>query len=127
VWPTRRGDRVSDRINSLQKYAVSNSLVGPTWNNTTVIGGDVVRTIRQLKEQPGKDIVQYGLGDVSFLLMDHGLIDEIRLWVHPIILGRSGPSAPHFGRCPASRLRLTASNVLPNGIAILNYDVDQPK
>jgi len=115
VWPTRYGDSYSDRINAMQK--------DPTWNNTTVISDDVAGTITRLKQQPGKDIIQYGLGEVSFFLMDNGLIDELRLWLHPLILGREGPKEPHFRNGPLSQLRLVDSQTLSNGIAILKYDV----
>jgi len=96
VWPTRSGDSLSDRISSMQKYVVSSTLRSPAWNNTMVIGRDLVAEVTALKRQSGKDIVQYGLGPVSFTLIDNGLIDEVRLWVHPIILGRDGPKVPHF-------------------------------
>ena len=111
VWPTRSGDSYSDRINAMPKYVVSSSLREPAWNNTTVIGADLVGQVETLKQQQGKDIVQYGLGDVSFTLMEHGLIDEIRLWVHPLILGRNGPRVPHFIGCPPARLHLANTRV----------------
>jgi dihydrofolate reductase len=123
VWPTRSGDHYSDRINAMQKYVVSSTLQAPSWQNTAVIRGDVVGEVTKLKQQPGKDIVQYGLGQVSFTLIEHGLLDEIRLWVHPLILGNSGPQVPHFRDCPPVQLHLVDSRTLPNGIAILNYQV----
>jgi dihydrofolate reductase len=123
VWPTQSGDSYSDRINAMQKYVVSSTLQTPSWQNTAVIRGDIVAEIKKLKQQPGEDIVQYGLGQVSFALMEHGLIDEIRLWVHPLILGNNGPQVPHFRDCPPVQLHLVAARTLPNGIAILNYQV----
>jgi dihydrofolate reductase len=120
VWPTRSGG-YSDRINSMRKYVVSSTLENPSWNNTRVIGRDLVAEITALKQQPGQDIVQYGLGSVSFALIDNGLIDEIRLWVHPIILGSKGPKSPHFLGCAPTRLQLAASKTLPSGVVILNY------
>jgi dihydrofolate reductase len=121
AWPTRSGDRMSDGFNAMQKQVVSTTLRNPTWNNTHVIGGDAVEKIQALKKQPGKDIVQYGLGQVSFTLLEHGLVDEIRLWVHPIILGKSGPRVPHFLNCPPTQFELVSSRALPNGIVIMNY------
>lgn len=123
VWPARSGDSYSDRINSMYKYVVTSTLKDASWTNTKLIGGDVVTQIAEMKRQPGKDIVQYGLGPVSFLLMEHGLIDELRLWVHPLILGRIGPKSPHFIDCAPARLQLTATRSLPNGIVILSYAV----
>jgi dihydrofolate reductase len=100
----------------------SSTLGNPSWNNTTVISGDVVAEVTALKQQPGKDILQYGFGPLSFTLIDNGLIDEIRLWIHPIILGSEGPKNPHFFSCPPTRFRLVANRTLPNGIAILTYE-----
>jgi dihydrofolate reductase len=123
VWPTRSGDVFSDRINAMEKFVVSSTLRNPTWNNTTVIARDPVAEITRLKRQPGKDIVQYGIGQASFMLLEHGLLDELRLWVHPLILGNKGPQVPHFRGCPSTRMNLAASRILSNGIAILNYQI----
>jgi dihydrofolate reductase len=123
VWPTRSGDSYSNRINAMPKLVASTTLRDPQWNNTTVIGDDLVDQLKRLKQQPGKDIVQYGLGRVSFTMMEHGLLDEIRLWVHPIILGRQGPTIPHFVECPPARLQLSGTRALPNGITISSYAV----
>lgn len=121
AWPTRSGDRMSDGFNAMQKQVVSTTLRNPTWNNTHVIGADAVERIRALKKQSGKDIVQYGLGQVTFALLEHGLVDEVRLWVHPILLGKTGPQAPHFLNCPPAQFELVSSRALPNGIVIVNY------
>jgi dihydrofolate reductase len=72
VWPTRSGDPASDHINSMAKYVVSSTLTDPEWNNTSVLAGDPVAEIKALKEAPGKDIVQYGFGQLSHTLMEHG-------------------------------------------------------
>ena len=120
VWP-KRADSYAERINAMEKQVVSTTLRDPAWNNTKVIGADVAEKVRALKRQPGKDIVQYGLGQVSFTLLEHGLVDEVRLWIHPLILGKKGPRAPHFLDCPSAQFELTGSRVLPNGIVIVNY------
>jgi dihydrofolate reductase len=121
AWPTRSGDSMADCMNAIQKQVVSTTLRNPTWNNTQVIGADAVGKIRALKKQPGKDIVQYGLGQVSFALLGQGLVDEIRLWIHPIILGKKGPQSPHFLNSPSAQFDLVSSRALPNGIVIVNY------
>lgn len=72
VWPTRSGDPASDHINSMSKYVVSSTLTDPEWTNTSVIGGDPVEELKRLKEAPGKDIVQYGFGQLSHTLMEQG-------------------------------------------------------
>jgi dihydrofolate reductase len=122
AWPTRSGDALSDRMNAMRKLVVSSTLRDPTWNNTSVISQDVVGEIAKLKKQPGQDIVQYGFGPVTYALLQHDLLDEVRFWVHPLILGRNGTAAPHFLDCPPARFDLMSSRSLPNGITILNYE-----
>jgi dihydrofolate reductase len=121
VWPTRSGDPYSDRINSMPKYVVSSMLSDPEWNNTTVIRGDPVPEIRALKEASGQDIVQYGFGRLSSTLMEHGLLDELRLWVHPLFVGGEQPEALLYRHSPTAMFDLVGSTVLKNGIAILTY------
>jgi dihydrofolate reductase len=121
VWPTRSGDPYSDRINSMEKLVVSTTLGIPEWNNTTVIRTDPIAEITRLKAGPGKNIVQYGFGQLSRALVGNDLLDELRLWVHPLFVGdapREDLIAPH---CPPARLTLTDTRVLKNGIVILTY------
>jgi dihydrofolate reductase len=124
AWPTRSGNSYADRINAMPKYVASTTLREPQWNNTTVLRDDLVTELSTLKQQPGRDLLQYGLGRVSFTMLEHDLIDEVRLWVHPLILGRKGPGTPHFLECPPTRFRLSGTTSLPNGITILCYEVE---
>jgi dihydrofolate reductase len=121
VWQTRSGDPFSDRINTMPKYVVSTTLTDPDWANTTVISGDIARQIRELKAQPGQDIVQYGFGAVSRLLMQHGLLDELRLWFHPLFVGNGTSDDLLFPKGPPTQFELTDSTILNNGMAILTY------
>jgi dihydrofolate reductase len=125
IWPTRSGDRYSDHINAMPKYVVSTTLKDPEWNNTQVIDGDVVAEITRLKQAPGKGIVQYGFGAVSRLMLEHGLLDELRLWVHPLIVGTGRPSDLLFGAAPAVGFHLTDTTTLSDGIIILSYQTDK--
>ncbi len=125
VWPTRSGDPVSDQINAMPKYVVSTTLKDPQWTNTQVIDGDVVAEITRLKQAPGKNIVQYGFGAVSRLLLEHGLLDELRLWVHPLIVGAGRPSDLLFGTAPAVGFNLTGTTSLSDGVVILSYQLDK--
>jgi dihydrofolate reductase len=122
VWPTRSGDPASDHINAMPKYVVSTTLVDPEWNNTRVIDGDVAAEVERLKAADGKDIVQYGFGAVTRLLLERGLLDELRLWFHPLILGRGEPGDLLFGAVPATGWRLLDTTTLSNGIVILAYE-----
>ena len=124
VWPTRSGDPMSDHINAMPKYVVSTTLQDPGWHNTRVIDGDPVAEVKRLKEAPGRDIVQYGFGSVSRLLLSHGLLDELRLWVHPLILGRGSAGDLLFGEAPATGFELDDVTTLSDGTAILSYRTD---
>jgi dihydrofolate reductase len=121
VWQSRSGDPYSDRINSMDKYVVSSTRSEPDWANTTVINGDPVAELKRLKQAPGKDIVQYGFGRLSFALMENSLLDELRLWVHPLFVGRAEPEDLLYRDCPTATFDLVDSRVLKNGIAILIY------
>ena len=73
----------------MRKVVVSTTLTDPKWANTEVIAGDVIARVRDLKGEDGGHVVQYGFGDVSRLLLGHGLFDEFRLWIHPQLVGPS--------------------------------------
>ena len=121
VWPTL-SDPVSDRMNAMPKYVVSSTLTDPEWNNTSVISGDPVAEIGRLKEQPGKDIVQYGFGPLSYALLEHELLDELRLWFHPLFVGgRAEPADLLFRRSVTARFDLVDSTTLENGVVVLAY------
>jgi dihydrofolate reductase len=105
----------------MPKYVVSTTLTDPEWANTHVIAGDVAAAITALKDEPGQDIVQYGFGAVSRLLLEHGLLDELRLWFHPLILGKGTPGDLLFGEAPAVGFELTDVTSLSDGTVILAY------
>lgn len=120
VWPTR-SDPYSDHINAMSKYVVSSTLTDPAWNNTSVISGDPVAEIQRLKQTPGKDIVQYGFGQLSFTLLEHGLLDELRLWVHPLFVGNAQPDELLYRNTASAQLDLVDTTSLENGVVILRY------
>jgi dihydrofolate reductase len=123
VWSTRSGDPYSDRINSMAKYVVSSTLTELAWSNTTVIGGDPVAEIKRLKAEPGLNIVQYGFGQLSYTLLEHGLLDELRLWVHPFFIGSGGPEDLLYRDGPLTNLTLVDTRVLKSGVVILTYEL----
>jgi len=123
AWMARSGDSYSDRINSMTKYVVSSTLRDPEWNNTTVISNDPIAEIRRLKEQPGQDIVQYGFGQLSYALLEHGLLDELRLWVHPLFVGQATPADLLFRPTATAQFELTGTLVLNSGTVILTYRI----
>ena len=88
AWPNRSGDAFTDRMNSIRKIVVSTTLKDPEWNNTSVISSNVVSEITKLKQQPGADLVVHGSTALVKTLMDHNLVDEYRLLVYPVVLGK---------------------------------------
>jgi dihydrofolate reductase len=85
-WPSRSGEW-ADRLNGLPKYVVSSTLEAPRWNNSTVLRGDVVDEVSALKEQLHGDIIVYASSQLVRTLMDHDLVDELRLMIYPFVLG----------------------------------------
>ncbi|HZJ05364.1 MAG TPA: dihydrofolate reductase family protein [Nocardioidaceae bacterium] len=127
VWSARSGDPLSDRMNALPKYVVSTSLTDPQWNNTTVIDQDPIGSIRQLKQQPGADIVQYGFGPLSHALMAADLLDELRLWVHPFFVGTGSASDLLYRPGSSGTFDLADATTLDSGIVILTYQASPAK
>jgi dihydrofolate reductase len=121
VWSSRSGDPYSDHINAMRKYVVSSVVRDPQWNNTTVIGEDPVAAIAALKEEPGGDIVHYGFGHLAYQLMENGLLDELRLWLHPFFVGRGGPEDLMYRESSLARFDLVESTPLKSGLVVLNY------
>jgi len=123
VWQGQAGDAYTDRLNAMRKYVVSTTIHTPDWENTVVLDTDIAAAVARIKDQPGGDIVSYGFGRLGRTLVENGLLDEIRLWVHPFFLGGTARDTLLFGNAPAARLTLVDSQLLKNGIAILNYTV----
>ena len=121
VWSARSGDPASDRMNAISKYVVSTTLSDPEWHNTTVIDHDPVDAIRELKQQPGAGIVQYGFGPIAHALMAAGLLDELRLWVHPFFIGTGTSSDLLYRAGSSGSFELTDAARLDSGIVILTY------
>jgi dihydrofolate reductase len=121
VWTARAGDPAADRMNALPKYVVSTTLTDPEWPNTTVLADDPIAAIRDLRARDGGDIVQYGFGPVAHELVAAGLLDELRLWVHPFLVGTSSPDALLHRAGSSGRFELADTTSLPNGVVILDY------
>jgi dihydrofolate reductase len=87
VWPTREGED-ADRINHMPKYVASRTLKEPLRWNATLIQGDAAEAIKKLKQEPGRDVLQYGAGELTHTMLQHGLVDEFRILVHPFTFGQ---------------------------------------
>ena len=121
TWPGRAGDPFTDRVNGMAKYVASSTLASAAWNNTTIIRGDLAAEVARLKQQPGKDILMYGFGPVARTLLERGLLDEIRFWIHPIFVGTGGTQDLLFRGSGQAKLRLVATKTLATGVAIVSY------
>ena len=120
LWPSLSGEfPYVDKLNSMAKYVASTTLKDLEWENSHLIEGDVAEGVAKLKQQPGQDLVMYGCHDLMHSLLEHDLIDEYRLLVHPVVLGK-GRS---FFKDGAERvnLDLVDTTALPGGVTILTY------
>jgi dihydrofolate reductase len=120
IWPSLSGKfPYIDKLNSMPKYVASTTLRDLEWENSHLIEGDAAEGVAKLKEQPGQDLVIYGCLDLMHGLLEHHLVDEYRLLVHPVVLGK-GRS---FFKDGAERvnLDLVDTTVIPGGVAILTY------
>jgi dihydrofolate reductase len=117
-WPSRSGEQ-ADRLNSLPKYVVSSTLVDPDWNNSTVLKGDVVGEVSKLKQEIQGEIVVPASGQLVRTLMEHDLVDELRLMVYPVVLG-AGERL--FGETSDKQpMRLLDTRTVGDGLASLTY------
>jgi dihydrofolate reductase len=118
AWPSRDG-AFADKFNTMPKYVVSSTLGEPEWNNSTVLKGDLVEEVRKLKQDQDGDIVVHGSAKLVQTLIEHDLVDELRLMVYPVVLG-SGKRL--FGETSDKKpLRLVESKVVGDGVSILIY------
>jgi dihydrofolate reductase len=122
AWPGMGHDDFGQRMNSIPKYVVSATLADAdaTWGPTTVIRGDVAAGLAKLKAQPGGDLLVEGSSQLVHTLAAHGLVDEYRLMVFPIVLGHGKRLFP--AEMPqAARLTLTESRTTGDGVLLLTY------
>jgi dihydrofolate reductase len=122
-WPTVSDDEgFADRMNSLPKYVVSDTLTAPTWNATTVLArADAPDQLHKLKQQSGQDILQYGYGPLTATLLREGLLDELRIWLHPLLVGTGDPEALLAHPGAKARLALVDVTRYDSDLLILRY------
>jgi dihydrofolate reductase len=116
AWPSQEG-AFADKFNAMPKYVVSSTLQDPRWNNSMVLGGDVVEEVAKLRQSREGDIVVHGSARLVPTLVEHDLVDEVRLMVFPVVVG----AGKHlFGDTSGTkRLRLVDARTVGDGIAIL--------
>jgi dihydrofolate reductase len=119
AWPSREGE-FADKFNTMPKYVVSSTLREATWNNSTVLRGDVGEEAAKLRREQDGDVVVHGSARLVQTLLERDLVDEVRLMVFPVVLG-SGKRL--FGATSdMKRLRLVDSKTVGDGVAILIYE-----
>ena len=124
AWPSMKDAGVfGERMNNIPKFVVSRTLKEVEWNNSTLINGDLPEEVSSLKQQPGQDLLVSGSGELVHTLMQHALIDEYRLMVHPVVLG-SGKRLFKDGTY-IKALTLVSSTPLGKGIVVLTCQPDR--
>jgi dihydrofolate reductase len=119
-WPSRTG-AFADRLNTLAKYVVSSTVQNATWNNTTVLKGPAAAEVSNLKEQVTGDIVVYACAQLVHGLMQHDLVDEVRLMIYPFILGNGERIFP--GATDKKRMSLAHVEAVGDSLAYLVYQI----
>jgi dihydrofolate reductase len=117
MWPAATGE-YADRMNSVRKYVFSSTLETAEWTNATIISSDAGRAVAELKQEEGQDLLMYGHGPLGQALLEHQLLDELRLWLHPLLVGRG---TLLFREGADSTLELVATETLASGVVVLTY------
>jgi dihydrofolate reductase len=124
AWPSREGE-FADLFNTMPKYVVSSTLTAPEWANSTVVGGaDLVEAVSKLKREADGDVVVHGSVQLAQALIEHDLVDELRLMVFPVVLGTGKRLFGDPGE--KKTLRLVDSKVVGDGVVILTYAAVPP-
>ena len=119
-WPKQTNSPYTEFLNTIPKYVASTTLKEPLpWSNSTLLKGDAAQAVSQLKEQPGKDLLIMGSGELIQLLMRANLIDDYVLLIHPLVLGAGRRLFPDGGA--TATLRLVATSTTDKGVVIATY------
>ncbi|MFD9950330.1 dihydrofolate reductase family protein [Nonomuraea sp. NPDC059023] len=120
TWPAETGP-IADKLNGMTKYVASTTLDKADWTNTSIIDSNLADQVRKIKQQPGQNILTYGIGPVVKELLKHDLLDEIHLSVHPILAGTGNLSEMLFTEGLASKFELLNTRALTSGVVVLSY------
>jgi dihydrofolate reductase len=120
AWPNMGGNPFADHVNAMTKYVVAGQPVDTSaWNPTTVVpGDDLVAVVTDIKRKDGGDILVWGNGRLTDALAGAGLLDEYRIWIHPVI---KGSGEPLFRPESAGTLELVDTTTFPTGVIVLTY------
>ena len=117
TWPGQT-DEFAQRMNGIRKYVFSSTLAGADWSNSTIVRGDVLAEVTKIKEQDGRDLALFGHGRLAQTLLENGLIDELRLSVHPVL---AGAGLPQFSNGRKTPLKLVSAKTFTTGVEVLSY------
>jgi len=118
-WPSRTGE-LADRLNGMPKYVVSATLGRPTWNNSTVLAGNLIEAVSNLKSEISGDVVVPASSRIARALLEHDLVDQLRLKVFPVVLGAG--ERLFADSTDIRRFRLVETRTLDGDTAYLIYD-----
>jgi dihydrofolate reductase len=121
VWPTREG-KDADRINSMPKYVASTTLKEPLDWNATLLKGDAAEAIKKLKQEPGKSLLQYGVGELTHTMLKAGLVDEFCILVYPFTFGEGPRIFDHMG---VNTLKLLDTKTFSSGAVAHRYQLQE--
>lgn len=114
AWSQRSGDPYTDKVNAMPKHVASRTLSDATWN-AAIIEGDAAAGVAALKQQPGGDLLKFGTGELDRALMAERLVDELHLWVFPVLAGSGGRLAEGID---TTHLRLVDATTFASGIVV---------
>ena len=117
VWPARQGKQ-AERINSMPKYVASRTLQEPLEWNSSLLQGETADEIRKLKQEPGGNLLQYGIGELTHTMLNHGLVDEFHLLVFPFAFGEGPRIFDHMG---IHTFKLVDTKTFSSGVVALIY------
>jgi dihydrofolate reductase len=123
AWPTYTGE-FADRMNSIRKVVVSRTLTDPEWNNVTVLSGDPIEGVADLKAQDGGPILVAGSKTLVHTLLDHDLVDELRLMVFPVTIGSGLRVFPETTQ--KRKWTMTDTDTFPSGVRVDTYHPEEP-
>jgi dihydrofolate reductase len=119
TWDDPGDSPIWTALNTRPKYVASTTPFDPKWGNSGVISGDLAAAIREMKAKPGGELQVHGSGVLFRWLLDNGLVDEINLFIFPVVVGQGTRLFPNTG--PNIALELVGSQSTPKGIAIQVY------
>src|SRR5438105_6306693 len=119
AWPDPGDDPIWKALHTQPKYVASNTLTKPRWANTTVLSGEIAAAVRELRAKPGRELQVHGSGVLFRWLLDNDLVDEMNLFIFPVVVGQGARLFPATG--PDVALDVVDSRVTPKGITIQVY------